>query len=340
MKKIILAISFGTVILLASCNDNKKEKQTSTSDTTSIKTPDELKKLNAAIQSNPANAKAFHERAQYYFNSKYFTLAMNDMEQVMKLDSSKAEYFITLSDLYFVTNQTGRAKAALEKCISIDKKNTGAMLKLAELYMYVNKNEQSMEYINMALKIDQYISKAYFMKGMNYKQMKDTAKAISSMQTAVEQDQQYYQAYMQLGLLCAAKKNNLAVDYYKNAIRIQAKSTEAWYGLGKFYQDVKDYSNAIGTYKTLLTFDPTNKYANYNIGAIYLSSVADVEKAMKYFNTAVKIDSKYVEAYYARGVCFQTIKENDRAITEFESCISINPNYEPAQIELKKLKGK
>ena len=82
------------------------------------------------------------------------------------------------------------------------------------------------------------------MKGMNYKEIKDTAKAISSMQTAVEQDQTYYSAYIQLGILCAAQKNPLAVQYYKNAMRIQPNSTEAWYDLGKYYQDVKDWAQA------------------------------------------------------------------------------------------------
>ena len=55
---------------------------------------------------------------------------------------------------------------------------------------------------------------------MKYKDLGDTAKAISSMQTAVEQDQQYYNAYMQLGILCAAQRNKLAVDYYKNALKV------------------------------------------------------------------------------------------------------------------------
>src|SRR6185369_1058886 len=149
-------------------------------------------------------------------------------------------------------------------------KNVDAMLKLAELYFYVKKYDKSIEYINMALKINKYNAKAYFMKGMNYKEIKDTAKAISSMQTAVEQDQTYYNAYMQLGILNAAQKNPLAVQYYKNALRIQPNSTEAWYDIGKYYQDVMDWTQASEAYATLLKIDPKYKNAFYNLGVINL----------------------------------------------------------------------
>jgi tetratricopeptide (TPR) repeat protein len=319
------------LLFFASCGtDTGNTGENPKTDSAVASAPAELKAINQEILASPNNPDLYHKRAKYYLANKSFDEGLADMSRAMNLDSTKAGYFLTLSDLYFSVNQSGNAKAALEKSIALDPKNVEAILKLAELYLYVNKSDKSIEYINQALKIDQYNAKAYFMKGMNYKDLKDTAKAISSMQTAVEQDQQYYNAYMQLGILCAGQKNKLAVDYYKNALRIQPKSVEAWYALGKFYQDAGDWNNAIGTYSTLLKFD-NNKNVMYNLGVIHLVALKAYNKALEYFTGAINIDPKYVEAYYGRGVCYQEMKEPKKALAEFQTCLSINPDYEPAK---------
>ncbi len=324
-------------LLFCACDSTETAQKKTVNDTTTIKTPEELNQLNSAIAANPGDDVLYNKRAKYYYSTNNLTAGFQDIEKALSLDSTKAEYYLTLSNFYFSANKTSNAKTALEKCISLDEKNVGALLKLAELYLYVTKYNKAIEYINKALKIDMYNSSGYFMKGMCYKELKDTAKAISSMQTAVEQDKQYYHAYMQLGILCAAQKNRLAVDYYKNAIRIQPKSIEAWYDLGKYYQDINDADNAIETYKTLLKFDPDNKFVHHNMGVIYLTSLKLNEKAIESFTNAINSDPKYVEAYYGRGLTYQTIGDKKNAIANFQSCLAITPDYELAQVALKKL---
>lgn len=335
-------IAIASLLILSSCGGNSKKEEVKTVDSLHIATakiPEELKVINEQLIANPTNADLYHQRAKYYYKNKEYKSGLDDMMHVMQIDSSKAEYFLTLSDLYFVINKTGNAKAALEKCIKLDEKNVDAMLKLAELYLYVRKNEKSIEYINMALKIDKYNAKAYFMKGMNYKDIKDTARAISSMQTAVEQDQQYYNAYMQLGLLTAAQKNPLAIQYYKNAIRIQPKSTETWYALGKFYQDVADWNNALACYTTLLQFD-NDKFTHYNMGVIYLEKLKKPDLAINHFSEAIKLDPNYIDAIFGRGLTYQSIHNIKLASEDYQACLALNPNYEQAQIALKQMKVK
>ncbi len=330
-KATILISLFAGLVLLSSCGNETASSEAGTSDSLKSVLPEALLKLNEAIEKEPTNAELFHKRAQYHLQQRNFDAGFEDMKRVMTIDSSKASYFITLSDLYFVTNQTANSKATLEKCISLDDKNVDAMLKLAELYFYVKKYDDCFKYINMALKIDKYNPKAYFMKGMNYKEIKDTAKAISSMQTAVEQDPSFYNAYMQLGILNAAQKNPIAVEYYKNALRVQPKSTEIWYAIGKYYQDVENWDKAMEAYNVLLQIDPKNKNANYNMGGINLVGKKDYKTALKYFTTALSSDPAYVDAYYARGVCYQTMGDKKNAVVDFNACLTINPMHEQAK---------
>ena len=252
IKKIIIPLFLGSIFFISCGNHTNKQEKSITKDSATVAVPQELQNLNKLIAATPNNPDLYETRAKYYMGTKMYDEGLADMARAMSIDSTKVAYYITLSDLYFAANKSGNAKTALEKAIKLDNKNVEAYLRLAELYLYVQKSDKSIEYINEALKIDKYNAKAYFMKGMNYKDLKDTAKAISSMQTAVEQDQTYYNAYIQLGILCAAKKNKLAVDYYKDAIRIAPKSDEAWYNLGKYYQDMHDNNNAIADRKSVV----------------------------------------------------------------------------------------
>lgn len=327
-------------VIFASCGNGGGEETTATTrDTTAVDSSAAgLSAINKRILNDPSNPDLYHERAKYHFErTKDYDAALGDMARALKIDSTKAPYFLTLSDLYFTVNKTGNAKAALEKAIEVDPKNTDAMLKLAELHLYVRKHQESINYINLALKVDQYNSKAYFMKGMNYKETGDTALAISSMETAVEQDPQYYAAYVQLGILHAAKKSPLAESYYNNALRIKPKSVEVLYNRAKFYQDMANWNAAIQAYSELLKVEPSYKYAHFNLGVIHLVNLKVYEQALIHFNDAIRFDPEYKEAYYGRGTAYQSMGDVQKAAADYRSALRIDPAYQPAMQALKGL---
>ena len=310
------------IFLVSSCGVDIKKKED-----ISENAP-EISVLNERIKNDPNQAELYHQRAKYYLEKKDFSSAQNDMVRALALDSNNAGYYLTLSDIYFAANKTGKAKESLEKSIGLDEKNIDALLKLAELYFYVQKNQSSIEFIDKVLLLDQYNSKAYFLKGMNFKETGDTTKAISSMQTAVEQDPEYYSAYIQLGILYASQKNNLALDYYNNALRINSGSIEAYYNKGKFYQDLHQWDKAIATYEELLLVDADYKFALYNLGIIYLVHFKKNDKALQYFDRAIIADPEYSQAYYARGVCYETIGNNIKASEDIKMAKKINPSLQ------------
>lgn len=343
LKQLFLFIPlFAFAIAVCSCgNKTNEESTTIPKDTTATvdTTAAGLEALNKKILADPNNSDLYHQRAKYQFEKrKDVQAALGDMARALSIDSTKAPYFLTLSDLYFTVNKTGNAKAALEKALQIDPKNTEAMLKLAELYLYVKKYQESLNYINMALKADQYNAKGYFMKGMVYKETGDTATAISSMETAVEQDPGYYAAYLQLGILYAAKKNVLAESYYNNALKINPRSTEAMYDKGRFYQDMQNWNGAIQTYTQLLKIDPNYKYAHFNLGVIHLVNLKVYDEAIKHFTNAIQVDSQYKEAYYGRGTCYQALGDVQRAAADYQQALIIDPQYKPAMDALNSLK--
>ena len=340
LKRIYLLAA--AAFLLAACNPGAGKKDAAQEqDTlvTKVNSP-ELRRVNDLLKTDPNNPDLYLERGQVYLQLKDFEAAIADGERALRIDSTKDSYYLFLTDAYFIANHTRQAKEILERCIQKVPNSTEGYLKLAELYFYVKKYQEAITHINAALKIDESIAKAYFLKGMCYKESGDTAKAISSFQTACEQDKDYYDAFVETGRLFALKGNPLAIQYFNNALRVDPKSTEVVYMVGKFYQDTKKYGPATEAYQKLLQMDPNHRHAMYNLGAIEYVAGKDREKAMGYFTRAINTDPQYAEAYLARGICYEDLKDFDNAIADYKMAIQYKPNYEDAVRNLNRLLDK
>ena len=339
MRRIVFSI-LTVGILVGGCN-NPATKETDAnvvSDSTIAKlNSPELKRVNELLKASPNNGDLYVQRGKVYLQLKDFDAAIADGIRALKIDSLKDASYLLLTDAYFFSNKTRQAKDILERCVKNIPTSTDGYLKLAELYFYVRKYQESINCINSALKQDETIAKGYFLKGMCYKESGDTSRAISSFQTATEQDNQYYDAFVEAGLLFAAKKSPLSVEYFNNALKINPKSTEVVYMIAKFYQDAGKMKQAIDAYNKLLEMDKNYKEAYYNLGAIEYAKSKNPEKAKGFFTSAINADPQYAEAYFARGVCYEDMKEIDDAIADYKQAVQYKPNYEPAIENLNRL---
>lgn len=290
----------------------------------------ELAAINKKILENPDDANLYNERAKIYLHFKQFEDAINDSKRSIRIDSSNANYYLTEADIFFASNETRNAKDVLENIVKKFPENTDGLLKLGELYYFVKQYENAFSKINQALKINENLAKAYYLKGSIYKETGDTAKAVSSFETAIEQDNKNYGAFLDLGIIYSARKNTIAFEYYNNALRINPTSTEVLYAKAKLFQDLNQIKEAVTLYNQILKNDSTHLFSIYNLGAIEFSINKNPNKAIDYFSKAININPKYTEAYFARGACYQELKNKSNALADYQMCLQLTPNFEPA----------
>ncbi|MFN4235340.1 MAG: tetratricopeptide repeat protein [Bacteroidia bacterium] len=334
MKKYIWVILTG-IILISSCTSSNKKIEVDENKLTEAGSDTVLIAFNERIKKNPNDPEVYHERAIYYFEKKNdVEAAFADMRRVFAIDTTTSKYFVTLADLYLAKGMSGNVKASLNKAIENDPKNIIAYTKLAELNLYIKDYNACLKSANDVLKIDIYNPRAYFIKGMAYKELGDTAKAISSFQTVIEQDPEYYNAYMQLGILFAALKNPLALDYLNNALNLQPQSIEAYYAMGMFFQETGNINKAIEVYNTILKIDSTYNDAHFNLGYIAMVMQNDMVKAIKHFSDNIKFHPNNYEAFYMRGLCYERIKDKVNAARDYQQALKLYPQYDDAAIAL------
>jgi tetratricopeptide (TPR) repeat protein len=324
----------GTLVALQACGphidpETKQANQKADSISIKLNSPD-LKAVNAQLLDDPNNATLYNKRATIYISLKQFPEAEGDAKRAIRIDSTKAEYYITLADANFAQNKTRFAREYLERTTKKFPENTEALLKLAELYFLVQQYQLAIDYVNKALKVDGNLAQAYYLKGNIYKESGDTAKAISSFETAVEQDAKFENAFVDLGLIYAARKNPIAMDYYNNALKLDPGNEYVKYARAKLLQDLGKTEEAIQVYEALAKEKSECFNCFYNLGAIYFEIKKDNAKALEYFTKAIALNPEYTEAYFARGLTYARLKDKVSARADYDMCLKLQPNYAPA----------
>lgn len=333
---------FAVSAMFYSCKPSTDEKEikvlTEKADSLSIKLNSPLlKEVNAELLKDPNNPTLYNKRAKVYIGLQQLPAAIGDALRSIKLDSTQAPFYGTLVDAYFAQNKTRQAKELLEIMEKKFPDNTEALLKLGELYFLVKQYQKGIDYVNKALRVNENLAKAYYLKGSIYRESGDTTRAISSLQTAIEQDSKFEDAFYDLGLIYAARKNPLAFEYYNNAISLNPANENARFARARLLQDLNKYDEAIGGYENILSANKNCDNCAYNIGAIYLEVKKDNKKALEYFTKAITINPNYTEAYFARGYTYSKLKDNASARADYNMCLKLYPNYEPALQGLREL---
>jgi len=323
-----LFLAAGAFLLLSapSCGNKKGGQMNPINDTLST-----LRNLDLLIGEDPDNPENYFARAQYHFDAGNPASAIVDCQKAIRLDSTKAKYYLLLGDLNMMVRKPDETRVCLEKALELEPENTEALLKFGELQLYLKDYEQMFSYVNRALKKEPYNSKGYFLKGLAYAEMRDTNTAITSLQTCVEIDPEYFNAYMLLGTIFSDRNNPLAATYFQNAIQTNPGKGEAYYGLAYYYQMNNQPEAAIATYRNMLRVSSQNPAAMHNIGYIYLFDLNMKDSAISWFNDAIRADVRYADAIYHRGYAYELKGDKTAARMDYEAALRVKEDHEMAE---------
>jgi tetratricopeptide (TPR) repeat protein len=334
-KSILQKLIFITGLALVACQPAPKNSQASTN-TDSTAALVSVREISTQIEADPDNAELYYQRAIIYFNEKYMNRALTDIEDATNKDAQNPLYQYYKGKILYAMNRTLDASKAYESALALKPDYTEAQLKLAELYYVVKEHTKSINLVNTILGADPLNANAMILKADNQRELKDTAKAIASYQKTLELDPTFYDAAMQLGLLNTARKDKSAPDYFTAAIRINPKSTEAYFGRAYYYQQTKQYQKALFDYRKVIDIDPSNDRAYYNVGMINFDA-EKYEEALRSFNICVQMNNNYTEAYYMRGLVHEELNNKADAKLSYQYALQLSPNYVLAQEGLKRV---
>lgn len=292
------------------------------------------------IIEEPTDPASFAMRARYFESLDSVGLAEADWKRAIALDSLKAEWRIALGSLYFSKLRVLDAENTLRRAVAVEPGSIEARLKLSEVFLMQSRFTEAMAEANEALRIDPLQGSTYNLKAWIHRLAGDTNLAISSYQTAIERDPTLYDSYVSLGVLHAARHDDLALAYYDNAIALRPSSVEALYNKAMYAQEHGRDSLALALYARMKELDPDYPAPYYNTGYILLEHQRRIAEARNEFSKAIEKLPTYVQAYYSRGVTYELEGKLDSAHADYRLAMRLDPQHTDAALGLNRLADK
>ena len=160
---------------------------------------------------------------------------------------------------------------------------------------------------------------------------------IASYTEAIKSDPKSAEKYYQRGnALHKLAKDSLALMDYKKAVSIDSSKAEYLSAIGSLLFDHKDVSGSVSWLQRALQRNPSDVRSHLKLAKVMIFT-QEYPKAFAEVNTVLRNDAFNPEGYFLKGIIYKELKDTLKAISSFQTCINVAPDYKEAMIQLGQL---
>jgi len=284
---------------------------------------------------------------------KEYDDALTHYTRTIDLDPNFAPAYLNRGELKRQRGESLVAIADFTKVIGLDPKNIIAYNGRAMAYRDKHESKQDMDKaisdFSRVIAHDSRYVDAYINRGYVYFYSNDYNRAINDFRAAVAIDPNSDAGPRGLGDVYYKDSDHSyddAIEQFSKAIGINCANSTHYNARGVAYNDrgveenrPADFALAIEDYTKAIALD--NNYARfYRNRAVTYQKVNKLDNSIGDYTSAINKDSKNVEFYVRRGQAYilrNQAGDRERAIEDYRTALSIDPNHEPAKNALKVL---
>ncbi|MDQ7824075.1 MAG: tetratricopeptide repeat protein [Candidatus Eremiobacteraeota bacterium] len=194
--------------------------------------------------------------------------------------------------------------------------------------------------LNAAIKVMPQNAYAHNMLGILYVQMGKLAEAKTEFGQALRYKPNYVEPYLNLAYLAEKEgQQEEALKNYKAATIKNPYSVKGLMAMGKIYFTTGRFFDAESCYSRALRIQPLSPDLHSSL-AFTLARQNKHADAIREFETALSINPKSVDASYALGLIYRSLKGDEykaKAIEAFQRCMAIDSSHKYSQMAAQKL---
>jgi tetratricopeptide (TPR) repeat protein len=291
--------------------------------------------------------------------------ARNAIAKALRMQPNNVMAHIRMAMIHLDDKSVSEAEKSLDRAIELDSTSKWAWLwKGIILSEYKNDQKKARACYDKALSFDNKFDLAYYNRGWTFasgaKKRYDLARA--EMKKALEVNPGYKEACYAMGMFYGYEDNYpIAKIWLEKAIDLDSKFLIAHKWKGIVCGEMQEYEDAIRSFDEAIKLDPMNadlyvRRARMNMSLnrndmalrdlcfadelsprsqrtlLYLGDLHlkmnDAEKALEYYESALKVDSKSDDAFARKASALAALKLIDEALAALDSAIAVS-EYKP-----------
>lgn len=219
--------------------------------------------------------------------------------------------YSNVAEIMAVLDNSPKAIVYYQKAVASDPNNVSLRLNYARLLDKLHKDDLAVQEYNFVLS-----------KSANNTEVLTALEKIYLKKLAL--DSKNAQIYANLGAIYQKqKKYDEAINYYKQAEKLEPTSVTTRLNIGTLYQQKKDFTSALSAYNSVLALYPNNLEANL-YRANVLAETGEKEEALKAYRKVLDIDPTNVEAKREMFDILKTTMTPEQMIKTFSADASVD----------------
>lgn len=235
---------------------------------------------------------------------------------------------------YVRKNRVEDAQVDLETYLSRDSSNLKVHVLYADIMMAALNLEKGKYHYEYVIGKDSLNTAAYLGMGRMYAILDNNAAALFYLNKSLMIDPYQSEPYFMKGMIYRSdfmqtgrqESWDMALTSFQTAIEQDPDNYSAYIQLGVMYDQLGD-STAVDYYNSALDIYPESMEAWYNKGMFYQTR-GKIDEAFSCYRTINSIDSTWAEPYYNQGYLHLLVtKEFDSAIYYFDRAVTFDPEF-------------
>ncbi len=257
-----------------------------------------------AEKSIPDNYFAHLKLGFEYLEEDNTNLSIRHLNRALKINPKIAEGHYGLGNALILMSKFNEALPHINSVINIRPTFGEAHLSMGNIMVGIGKPEEAIKYFSKALQLRPYLKEAHNNLGK---------------------------------ILIKQNKFEKGKEHFIKAIELDPNFGEAYNNLGVAHMILKNLSEATNNYEQALLLKPNFGEARFNLGNVKAVE-ENYEEALKYYFLALKELPNQVKIYHNIGLSYLKLRETDQAIEFFKKAIKLEPDFEPSNKTLNKIR--
>jgi len=276
-----------------------------------------------------------YEKERLFSRMGDFSSSRKELEKLIKLNPSEANYYGLLAESYLSSGNTKEAKKVYDMLLQVDPDNGIAFLSLSEYYRIINEQDSSFMYLQKAYASDDVsidtkiqILVNNYIRVINFSDNKTKAlQLLSILEKRYPEEAKVY--VLKSDFLIQDNRLDEAAEQLRKSLKYDKSNRNIWEQLLTIEYQLQDFENleadskkAVEYYPNYATFYLYNGIASF-LRKKYSQSISMLKLGVNY---VINNDVQLMQFYIYLGDAYDATKDFENSDKYFDKVLEIDPD--------------